>query len=83
LDKDWCVTPLDAVIRIEDRGVNDRPKPLARGICRVRGNERVDEDLVPLQYLVGIVGRSPAGRYQRQADGSGQDDAREQSLRTM
>jgi hypothetical protein len=46
---------LDAVVRIEDRAVNDRPQSLARRVCRVRGDKRVDKDLIPLQDLVLIA----------------------------
>ena len=46
------VSSLDPVVGVEDRGVNDRAEPLTRRICRIRRNERVDEDLVPFQHLV-------------------------------
>ena len=45
------VAPFDAVVRIEDRRVNDRPEPLTGGVRRIRRNERVDEDLIPVQHL--------------------------------
>ena len=60
MNKDWRVAPLDAVVRVEDRRVNDRPEPLTRRICGVRRNERVDEDLIPLQHLVRVFSPMPA-----------------------
>ena len=52
VNENWCVTSLDAVVGIEDRRVNDRPEALTGGVRRVRRNQRVDEDLIPFQYLV-------------------------------
>jgi hypothetical protein len=49
VNEDWSVSPLDAIERIEDRGVNDRPEPLTGRVGGIRCNERVDEDLVPIQ----------------------------------
>ena len=53
-NENWRVAPFDAVVGVEDRGVHDRPEPLTRGIRRIRRNQRVDEDLVPLQHLVRV-----------------------------
>ena len=51
VNEDWCVALFDAVVGIEDRRVNDRPEPLTGGVRRIRRNERVDEDLIPVQHL--------------------------------
>jgi hypothetical protein len=51
VNEDGCVSLLDAIERIEDRRVNDRPEPLTGRVGCIRCNERVDEDLVPIQYL--------------------------------
>ena len=50
--ENWRVTFLDAVVSIEYRSVNDCPEALTRGVRRVRRDECVDENLIPLQYLV-------------------------------
>jgi hypothetical protein len=52
VNEHWRVTLLDAVVGIEDRGVDDRPQALTGGVRRVCGDQRVDEDLIPFQYLV-------------------------------
>ena len=62
-----CVAPLDAVVGVEDRRVNDRSEPLAGGVRRIRRNECVDEDLIPLQHLVDEDRR--LGRLLRGFDG--------------
>ena len=51
MDEDWRVASFDAVVCIEDRGVHDGPEPLTRGVRRIRRNERVDEDLIPVQHF--------------------------------
>ena len=55
VNENWCIALLDAVVGIEDRRVNNRPEPLTRGVRRVCCNERVDQDLIPLQHLVGFL----------------------------
>ena len=52
VNKNWRIALLDAVVRIEDRCVNNRPEPLTGRVRCIRRNERVDEDLIPLQNLV-------------------------------
>ena len=56
VNENWRVAPLDAVVRIEDRRVDDRPEPLTGGVRRICRDERVDEDLIPLQHLVELGG---------------------------
>jgi hypothetical protein len=51
VNEDGCVSLLDAIERIEDRRVNNRPEPLTGRVGCIRCNERVDEDLVSIQYL--------------------------------
>ena len=51
-NEDWCVSLFDAVVGVEDRRMNDRSEPLAGRVRRIRRNERVDEDLIPLEHLV-------------------------------
>ena len=53
MNEEWCVATVDAVESIEDRRVYDGPEPLTGGVRRVRGNQRVDEDLVPLEHGAG------------------------------
>ena len=72
VNEHWRVTPFDAVVGIEDRRVDDRPEPLTGGVRRIRRNQRVDEDLIPLQHLVHGGGLR---RLVRGFDGSGTDDA--------
>ena len=55
VNENWRVALFDAVVRIEDRRVNDRPEPLTRGVRGIRRNERVDENLIPLQHLIDAV----------------------------
>ena len=62
MNENWCVTSLDAVVRVEYRRVNDRSESLAGGVCRIGCDERVNEDLIPLQHLVGILSKSFASR---------------------
>ena len=52
MNEDRCVAPLDAVEGIEDRRVHDRPEPLTGGVRRVRRDQRVNEDLVPIEHLI-------------------------------
>src|SRR5438876_9956435 len=55
VNENWCIALLDAVVGIEDRRVNNRPDPRTRGVRGICRNERVDEDLIPLQHLVGFL----------------------------
>ena len=60
LNSDRRIASFDAVVGIEDRSVNDGPKPLTRRIRCFRRNESVDEDLIPLQNLVRGAHRTTA-----------------------
>ena len=64
--KSRCVALFDAVVRIEDRRVNDRPEPLTGGVRGIRRNQRFDEDLIPVQHLrhARRLVRAEAGRIQ-------------------
>ena len=55
LNEERRVTALDPVVGIEDRRVDDRAEALARRVRRVRRDERLDEDLVPVQHLVRLL----------------------------
>ena len=57
LDEDRRVAALDPVVGIEDGCVNDGAEALARRVRRVRRDERLDEDLIPVQYLVRVLFR--------------------------
>ena len=72
VNENWCVARLYAVVRIEDRRVNDRPEPLTRGVRGIGRNERVDEDLIPLQHLIDASGIRR--RLLRGSDGRGNEE---------
>jgi hypothetical protein len=55
LNEDRCVAPFDPVVGVEDGGLHDRSEPLAGRVWRVRRDERVDEDLVPVENLVWVL----------------------------
>src|SRR5262245_7375243 len=53
----------DAVVRVEDRCVNDRSESLAGRIRCIGCDERVNEDLVPFQHLIGFLSNGFVTRW--------------------
>ena len=51
----WCITLFDAVVGVENRRMNDRSEPLTGRVRRIRRNQHLDEDLIPLKHLVEEV----------------------------
>ena len=51
------VALIDAVVGIEHRRLDDGPQPRTRDVRRAGRDERVDEDLVPLEHRVDRVRR--------------------------
>ena len=70
------VAAFDAVVGIEDGGVDNGPESLTRGIRRIGRNQGVDEDLVPLQHLVGVLVRRLSRRGGR-AEGHEREQGRQ------
>ena len=72
VNEDRRVAALDAIVGVEDRSVNDRSEPLAGGVRRIGRNERVDENLIPVQHLIVIAllqrDRGRREREERQCD---------------
>ena len=76
VNEEWCIATVDAVQRIEDRRVHDGTEPLTGGVRRARSDQRVNEDLVPLEHRVakGRFFRGLAGRVERTREQEGQPD---------
>ena len=76
VNEERCIATVDAVQRIEDRRVYDGTEPLTGGVRRARRDQRVNEDLVPLEHRVaeGRLFRRLAGRVERTMNQEGQPD---------
>ena len=51
-NEEWCISLFDAVVGVENRRMNDGSEPLTGRVRRIRRNQHLDEDLIPLEHLV-------------------------------